>query len=74
MFIALDPADGRVTVTLPIGRGVDGMVHDEARHLLITANGVDCTLSVIRQDGPDGKLPAPVFHRGSFIVMSLARP
>jgi len=115
VFIALDPTDGRVTATLPIGRGVDGMVHDEARHLLMTANGVDGTLSVIRQDGPDqcrlvetvatrsmarvvaldsetgrlftvaaaytqpaagpdGKLPAPVFHRDSFMVMSLARP
>lgn len=24
--------------------------------------------------GRDGKLPAPVFHRHSFMVMSLARP
>ena len=53
VFIAVDPADGRIAATLPIGRGVDGMVHDEERHLLITANGVDGTMSVIRQDGPD---------------------
>ena len=53
VFIALDPADGRIVATLPIGRGVDGMAHDEEHHLLITANGVDSTMSVIRQDGPD---------------------
>lgn len=115
VFVALDPADGRITATLPIGRGVDGMAHDEGRHLLVTANGVDGTLSVIRQDGPDryslvetvstrsmarviamdgktgrvftvaagysqpaagpdGKLPAPVFHPNSFTVMSYAHP
>ncbi len=53
VFLALDPADGRIVATLPIGRGVDGMAHDEGRHLLVTANGVDGTMSVIRQDGPD---------------------
>ncbi len=115
VFLALDPADGRIVAVLPIGRGVDGMAHDEGRHLLVTANGVDGTLSVIRQDGPDkyslvetvatrsmarviamdertgrlftvtaaysqpaagpdGKLPAPVFHRDSFTVLNYGRP
>ncbi len=53
VFIALDPADGRIVATLPIGRGVDGMVHDVAGGLLITAGGVDGTMSVIKQSGPD---------------------
>ena len=53
VFIAVDASSGRVVATLPIGRGVDGMAHDEASHLFVTANGVDATLSVIRQDGPD---------------------
>ena len=57
VFIALDPADGRITATLPIGRGIDGMVHDEIDHLLVTANGVDATMTVIRQDGPDSYTP-----------------
>ena len=57
VFIALDPADGRITATLPIGRGIDGMVHDESSHLIVTANGVDATMSVIRQDGPDSYAP-----------------
>ncbi len=114
VFIALNPADGKIVATLPIGRGVDGMAHDEEHHLLITANGVDGTMSVIRQDGPDkyslvetvatrsmarvlamdaaskrlftvtagytqppagldGKLPAPVYHRDSFTVLTYAR-
>ena len=53
VFIAVDPSNGKVVATLPIGRGVDGMAHDEANHLFITANGVDASLSVIRQDSPD---------------------
>ena len=53
VFLALDPADGRIAATLPIGRGVDGMVQDEGRHLIVTAGGVDGALTVIRQDGPD---------------------
>ena len=115
VFLALDPTNGRIGASLRIGRGVDGMAHDEGRRLLVTANGADGTLSVVRQDGPDqysvvetvatrpmarviamdgktgrlftvaagytqpaagpdGKLPAPVFHRDSFTVMSYARP
>lgn len=115
VFIAVDPANGKVVASLPIGRGVDGMAQDEANYLFITANGVDATMSVIRQEGPDsykmvetiatrpmarviameadgkrlftvtashsqpaagpdGKLPAPVFHKDSFTVISYARP
>lgn len=53
IFMALDAANGRIVATLPIGHGVDGLVLDEQRHLIVTANGVDANLSVIRQDGPD---------------------
>jgi len=115
VFIALDPATGKVVATLPIGRSVDGMAYDETNHLFVTANGVDATMSVIRQDGPDsyklgetvatrpmaqviameadgkrlftvtashsqpaagpdGKLPAPVYHRDSFMIMTYTRP
>ncbi len=52
VFVALNPAAG-IVATLPIGRGVDGMVVDERRNLIATAGGVDGTLSVIRRDGPD---------------------
>ena len=53
VFVALDLAAG-VVATVPIGRGVDGMAVDEARNLIVTANGQDSSLSVIRQSGPDG--------------------
>ncbi len=52
VFLALDPADGRITATLPIGRGVDGMVQDEGRHLIVTAGGVDGTMSIIEESTP----------------------
>lgn len=52
VFVVLNPVAG-VVATVPIGRGVDGMVVDEERHLVVTANGADSTLSVIRSDGPD---------------------
>jgi DNA-binding beta-propeller fold protein YncE len=53
IFMALDAASGKILATLPIGHGIDGIVHDEQRHLIVTANGVDANLSVIRQDGAD---------------------
>lgn len=54
VLVAVDPSDGRVVATVPIGRGADGLVFDPARRLAITANGEDSTLSLIQQDGPDG--------------------
>ncbi len=56
VFVALNPATG-VVATIPIGRGVDGLAVDDRRHLIVTANGGDGTLSVIRQDAPDAYVP-----------------
>lgn len=53
VLVAVDPSDGRVVATVPIGRGAEGLVFDPARRLAITANGEDATLSLIQQDGPD---------------------
>jgi DNA-binding beta-propeller fold protein YncE len=53
VFIAVDPDNGKVLATVPIGAGVDGMVVDHENHLIVTANGADANLTVIRQDGPD---------------------
>jgi DNA-binding beta-propeller fold protein YncE len=53
VFLVLDPADGREIARLPIGQNVDGLVVDEARHRIVTSNGNDSSLTVIRQDGPD---------------------
>ena len=51
VFLALDQEAG-VVATVPIGRGVSGIAVDDARHLIVTANGLDGTMSVIRQQGP----------------------
>lgn len=53
VFLVLDPADGREIARLPIGQNVDGLVVDEARHRIVTSNGNDSSMTVIRQDGPD---------------------
>ena len=52
VFVALDPAAG-VVATVPIGRGVESLVIDHQRHLVVTANALDGTLSVIRQNAPN---------------------
>jgi DNA-binding beta-propeller fold protein YncE len=56
VFVALNPAVG-VVATIPIGRGVDGIVVDERRHLIVTAKGGDGTMNVIRQDSSDAYVP-----------------
>lgn len=53
VFIAVDPATGREVARVPIGKGIDGMGVDEARGRIITTNGGDSSMTVIRQDGPD---------------------
>ncbi len=111
VFLALDARTGRQLARIPIGRGIDGMAIDEGRHRILTMNGVDASLTVIGQDGPDvyrllgnvqtrpqarvmqldartgrvftvtadatfpppgadGKVPPPVFHRDSFVVLT----
>lgn len=54
LFIALDAATGRQIAAIPIGKGIDGMAVDEVRGRIFTSNGADATLTVIKQDGPDG--------------------
>ncbi len=52
-FIALDARSGRQLASIPIGKGIDGMAVDEKRGLILTSNGGDASLTVIRQEGPD---------------------
>ena len=51
-LVALDPTAGSVG-TVPIGAGASGLAIDAARHLIVSANGQDGSLSVVRQLGPD---------------------
>ena len=53
VFIALDAMTGAEVGRVPIGKGIDGMAVDEARHRIITTNGGDSSMSVIDQSGPD---------------------
>lgn len=53
MFFALDPSTGKVTARVPIGRTVDGFGIDEQRHRIVTSNGADANLTVIRQNSAD---------------------
>ena len=53
VFVAMDPASGKVVATLPIGRGAGGMVVAERSHLIVIANGEDASFTLIQQDSPD---------------------
>jgi DNA-binding beta-propeller fold protein YncE len=53
LFVALDPATGKVVATLPIGQGVGSLVFDRDHRLVVTANGSAATMTVIRQLAPD---------------------
>lgn len=53
VFIALDATTGRQVASIPIGKGIDGMAVDEKRGRIVTSNGGDSSLTVIKQDGPD---------------------
>lgn len=49
VFIAMDASTGKIVSTLPIGRGVDGLVVDRENRMIVTSNGADANLVVIRQ-------------------------
>jgi len=53
VFIALNASTGEQVASIPIGKGIDGMVVDETRGRIVTSNGGDSSLTVIKQDGPD---------------------
>jgi DNA-binding beta-propeller fold protein YncE len=48
-----DSVSGKAIARVVIGRGPDGVVYDPDLGLLFSANGIDGTLTVIRQDSPD---------------------
>lgn len=72
LFLAIDAATGATVARLPIGKGVDGFVVDEARRRIVTSNGTDGTLTVIGQDGPDSyRLLGAVSTRPGARMMTL---
>jgi len=48
-----DSVSGKAIARIVIGRGSDGTAYDPDLGMLFTANGIDGTLTVIRQDSPD---------------------
>ena len=56
--LILDVTDGRLVASLPIGRGTDSAAFDPKRKLFFSSNGIDGTISVIAEDGPDNFVAA----------------
>jgi DNA-binding beta-propeller fold protein YncE len=53
MMAVLDPDQGKVLATVPVGSGVDGVAFDPQLGLAMTSNGRDGTLTAVKE-GPTG--------------------
>ena len=49
MLAVLDADGGALVASVAIGRGNDGVAWDAARHAIVTSNGVDANLVIVRQ-------------------------
>ena len=49
----VDADSGKVVATVPIGEGPDAAAFDPERQVVLSSNGHDGTLTVVKQDGPD---------------------
>jgi YVTN family beta-propeller protein len=52
LLVVVDANSGAEVAKLPIGRGTDAAAFDPQRKLIFSSNGVDGTVSVIRQESP----------------------
>lgn len=57
-LVVVDAEDGAVVAALPIGRGTDGDQFDPERGLIFSSNGLDGTLSIIREVNANTFVPA----------------
>jgi YVTN family beta-propeller protein len=53
VLIVVNSNSGETVATLPIGRGSDSAAFDPKRKLIFSANGLDGTLSIIREANPE---------------------
>ena len=53
VLLVMDPSDGRVVSTQPIGRGNDGVAYDAETRQVFATNGIDGNLVIYHQDSPD---------------------
>lgn len=56
-LVVVDSDNGSVVATVPIGRGTDADRFDPRRRLIFSSNGLDGTLSVIREVNADRFVP-----------------
>lgn len=49
MMVIVNPADGKVIASAPIGAGVDGVAFDQKAHCAFSSNGADGTITVVRE-------------------------
>ncbi|MEJ0092839.1 MAG: hypothetical protein WDN46_05265 [Methylocella sp.] len=56
-MVVMDSISGAIVATVPIGRGSDGVAFDPKRRRILSANGLDGTLSVIREVSAEEFVP-----------------
>ncbi len=52
LMAVVNPENGKIVTTVPIGNGPDGAAFDAERQLAFSSNG-DGTLTIVREDSPD---------------------
>jgi YVTN family beta-propeller protein len=57
-LVVVNADDGAVVATLPIGRGTDGAAFDPTHRLAFSSNGMDGTITAIREVNANTFLPA----------------
>lgn len=57
-MVVVNADDGAVMATLPIGRGTDGAAFDSSRKLAFSSNGMDGTVTAIREVNANTFVPA----------------
>lgn len=57
-LVVVDAESGATVATVPIGRGTDAAAFDPRRKLIFSSNGVDGTISAIREVSADSFVPA----------------
>jgi YVTN family beta-propeller protein len=57
-LVVVNTDTGATVATLPIGRGTDAAAFDSTRKLIFSSNGIDGTISVIREVNADTFVPA----------------
>ena len=50
LLMVVDSVDGKLVTQLPIGAGTDAVAFDPKRKLIFSSNGIDGTLSIIREN------------------------